>query len=250
MEALPRLSLSQFEHISVRLPSYIENGFEEQLVHLAASFPPNWLLVTHPNVIVRGELWRELGSRLCIENMDKRKPIGQTARDLAGIFGKLPEATFCFDLGHVHQIDPTMGEAVLIVGEFKSKLRQLHVSEVNSQSKHDPISRESAYAFSMISRLIPKDIPVILESRIEPLTPSDVQAEINFARQVLGDVVPFALAGDEGLTCLPRGRAVFGGRTRKGRFTPTPPPHAHPPPPRNAPAGSPRRATRLLSLPA
>jgi hypothetical protein len=48
----------------------------------------------------------------------------------------------------------------------------------------------------MIARLIPREIPVILESKIEPLTPSGVQAEINFARQVLGADVTFALAGD------------------------------------------------------
>ena len=49
---------------------------------------------------------------------------------------------------------------------FRDKLCQLHVSEVNSQSKHDPISREVAIAFEVVSLLIPEDVPVILESRI------------------------------------------------------------------------------------
>lgn len=53
----------------------------------------------HPNAMHQPQEKARLGSCLCIENMDKRKPIGQTASDLIEIFKGLPEATFCFDIG-------------------------------------------------------------------------------------------------------------------------------------------------------
>ncbi len=139
VEALGRLPLQQFRHISVHLPSSADASCEERILDGAALFPKHWLLVTHPNVIRSWELWKSLGSRVCVENMDKRKPIGQTAQQLKQIFERLPEATFCFDLGHAYQVDPTMGESVLILEQLRGKLRQLHVSEVNSESRHDPI---------------------------------------------------------------------------------------------------------------
>ena len=196
LEAIPSLPLSQFEHVSVHLPSTIDVAIEERLCASLNAIPSDWLLVTHPDILNRWELWTGLGNRLCIENMDKRKPIGQTASDLQQIFRKLPQASFCLDLGHIHQVDATMGEAVLILDQLKGRLRQLHVSEVNSQSKHDPISLQSAHAFSMIAGLIPQETPVILESRISPLSVRDVQAEIDYARSVLGQHIAATLAGD------------------------------------------------------
>lgn len=44
--------------------------------------------------------------------MDKRKRIGCTAMQLRRFFDELPEATFCFDMGHARQVDPTMHETL------------------------------------------------------------------------------------------------------------------------------------------
>ena len=41
------------------------------------------------------------------------------------------------------------------------------MSEVNSQSKHDPLSFESVLAFRRVAHLVPENTPVILESRVE-----------------------------------------------------------------------------------
>ena len=200
VEAVGRLSLHQFHHVSFHLPSYIDSGFELQLLDFVDRLPQEWLLVTHPNIITSWERWDRLGERVCIENMDKRKPIGQTAGQLRAIFERLPNATFCFDLGHAHQIDPTMGEAVLILDECGDRLRQLHVSEVNSESKHDPISLDSALSFSIVSHLILKHIPLILESRLsppsEPPSAQQVEHEMEAARKILSAPVPIELAGD------------------------------------------------------
>jgi len=196
VHALSGLALGQFGHVSVHLPSSIVPEFENTLLEAVPHLPNEWLLVTHPDVIRTWERWESLGERLCIENMDKRKPIGQTASDLRQIFARLPRASFCLDIGHAHQVDPTMGEAVLIIEEFRGRLRQLHVSEVNSQSKHDPISLESASAFSLVSHLIPHDVPAILESRLPSFSVAAVEAEIESARRILDGVGALELAGD------------------------------------------------------
>jgi len=66
----------------------------------------------------------------------------------------LPRASLCFDIGHARQVDPTMSEAAAILQRYSARLRQLHVSEVNSQSKHDSLSFESILAFRRVSHLV------------------------------------------------------------------------------------------------
>jgi hypothetical protein len=166
VSSLGELDLRKYSHISLHLPSAIQPDFESILLDLVRDLPARWRLITHPDIIRSWDAWAELGSRVCIENMDKRKQIGQTARHLRSIFRQLPAASFCFDIGHAHQVDPTMGEAVLLLEEFRHRLSQLHVSEVNSESKHDPISLEVAMAFEIVSMLIPETVPAILESRV------------------------------------------------------------------------------------
>jgi len=196
VEAIDKLDLRQFGHISVHVPSSITPEFEKILLAMLTPLPADWLLVTHPDVISMWNEWGRLGPRLCIENMDKRKPIGRTARDLREIFDRLPAATFCLDIGHAHQIDPTMGEAVLLLEEFSGRLRQLHVSEVNSESKHDPISLESGFAFSVVAHLIPEETPVILESRLPVVSAGAIQSEMDSVEGILDGVEALGLAGD------------------------------------------------------
>ena len=98
--------------------------------------PFGWPIVVHPDTIHDfGALARSLGALVAIENMDQRKPIGRTARELEGIFKQLPEARFCFDIGHARQIDATMGEASFLVQELGPRLAQLHVS---AGRRHEP----------------------------------------------------------------------------------------------------------------
>jgi len=50
--------------------------------------------------------------------MDNRTPSGRTVSELRELFRQLPEASFCFDIGHAKQIDPTMASAILMLREF------------------------------------------------------------------------------------------------------------------------------------
>lgn len=49
--------------------------------------------------LARGDYRQALKMLADKENMDKRKPIGQMAADLAKIFDLLPRASFRFDIG-------------------------------------------------------------------------------------------------------------------------------------------------------
>jgi hypothetical protein len=137
----------------------------------------NWPIIVHPDAMHTPLAWACLGDCLCIENMDKRKPIGQTATDLAKLFDALPNASLCFDIGHARQIDPPMSEAWAILQSFREKIKQLHVSEVNTQSKHDPIvsnrfspSRKSPTCcrrrFQLFSRAESKNQKLMKKSRL------------------------------------------------------------------------------------
>ena len=194
VDQLDNLDLDQFKYVSFHAPSSMEAAFEStalSLLELVAA--RGWTIVVHPNVMYKPQQWARLGERLCIENMDKRKHIGQTASDLLNIFKDLPNATFCFDIGHARQVDPTMSEASAILQNLAERLHQLHVSEVNTQSRHDALSFESVLAFRKVSHLIPSDVPIILESRIEE---SEINQEMQNALDALSMKNNFAFVGD------------------------------------------------------
>jgi hypothetical protein len=183
LDAIPHLDLARFTYVSIHAPSYFEPEWEAVLWRrLRDGVRAGWPIVVHPDTINDFGLWRELGEVVCIENMDKRKPIGRTAEELGNVFRELPRATFCFDIGHARQVDPTMTEAYLILRDFGPRLRQVHVSEVNSRSKHDILSYSSIMAFQEISHLVPEEVPVILET---PVGEDAIETEIEKVRKAL-----------------------------------------------------------------
>lgn len=194
IESLAALDLAQFAYISFHAPSAIDPDFEAGAVILLREVVQRgWPVIVHPDAMHNLEQWRQFGALLLIENMDKRKPIGQRAADLRTFFERLPEARMCFDIGHARQVDPTMSEAAAILEGFGDRIAELHVSEVNSQSKHDPLSLASGIAFQQIAHLLPENVPVILESRV---TQDEILAEIANAIAALHPARKMALAGD------------------------------------------------------
>jgi hypothetical protein len=176
LESLASLDLTGFAYISIHAPSQFEQTWEAVASdRLRQECWRNWPIIVHPDALFDFCAWQDFGALLCVENMDKRKPIGRTARELDFIFEQLPEASLCFDIGHARQCDPTMTEAYLILREFGSKLRQVHVSEVNTRSKHDPLSYASMLAYQEVAHLIPMDVPIILET---PIASEEIEAEI------------------------------------------------------------------------
>lgn len=194
VEQLGQLKLDGFQYISFHAPSAIEPAFEPMALELLQQVAArSWPIIVHPDAMHNPGRWASLGDCLCIENMDKRKPTGQTAKSLAEIFQLLPNAFLCFDIGHARQVDPTMSEAWTILQLFHNRIKQLHVSEVNSQSRHDRLSIESVLAFKRVSHLLPADVPIILESRVEE---AEINEEIQSALDALNPATQLAIASD------------------------------------------------------
>ena len=183
VEALDGLDLSQFSYISFHAPSGFPEENEVEVVEmLSRVVRRGWPIIVHPDVCHDFELWGRFGPQICIENMDRRKTFGRTVVELQEIFAKLPEASFCFDFGHARQVDSTMAEAFFMLKKFDRRLRQVHVSEVNTSSKHDTLSYASILAFREVAPLLRQDVPVILET---PVTEDRIESEIQRAREAL-----------------------------------------------------------------
>ncbi len=162
--ALPHLDLSAFEYISIHAPSRFSESEEEYVIELLGKAPRNFPIILHPDTIHDHAKWRRFGPQLAIENMDRRKEVGRSAEELRQWFEVLPEAHLCLDLAHVHQFDRTMTEAYRILKNFKDRVCQLHVSELDSTGHHHQLSLGSMRAFGEIGPMIPTEVAIILES--------------------------------------------------------------------------------------
>jgi hypothetical protein len=183
VDALDLLDLSDFKYVSVHSPSSFDKAHESEVVALLGKVVArNWPIVVHPNTIYTPSKWNSFAGLLLVENMDKRSVEGRTALELSALFTALPRAGLCFDAGHCRQVDSTMNEAYAILSQFRNRLKQVHVSEVNSRSTHDPLSGAAIRALEQISHLIPENVPIILESVVGE---DELEAEICKAKYAL-----------------------------------------------------------------
>jgi hypothetical protein len=186
MHELPKLAaacdsidVSKYEYVSVHAPSRFSEAEEQEAVALLRQFVAyRWPIILHPDAIHRSDRWLEFGDLLCIENMDKRKTTGRSVAELRTFFDRLPDARFCFDIAHARQVDSSMTEAYMLLKAFSDRLRQIHISEVNTSSKHDRISNGAVRAFRKVSHLIPSTVPVILET---PVDEGDIEEQLKRA---------------------------------------------------------------------
>jgi len=164
--AIGSLDLDDFEYVSFHAPSRLAAMDEETAFDLLLRVPDTCPIIVHPELLQTPALWRRIEERLCIENMDARKTTGRTVSELRTLFDTFPEATFCLDLGHARQIDPTMISAILMLREFGHRLRQLHVSDVGPRGQHLPLGATARNSFARVARFVPDDCPIIIESII------------------------------------------------------------------------------------
>jgi sugar phosphate isomerase/epimerase len=167
VESVGALDLTQYRFVSVHAPGRIPASEESRVVRLLQEFAERkWPIVLHPDAISNVAIWDDLGPNLLLENMDKRKQTGRTVEELDQLFRQLPDARLCFDIAHARQVDGTMIEAYRILKKFGDRIAEIHISEVTSSSGHDRISPSASRAFQKVAELIPRGIPVIIESRI------------------------------------------------------------------------------------
>jgi hypothetical protein len=182
IDAIPKLDLHKYKHISIHAPSKLISFSEDNLIeHLTEITRYGYPIVVHPDIIVDFDKWLVLGDMLCIENMDKRKTIGRTSSDLQLIFEHLPDARFCLDFAHAKQVDPSMAECARMLRQFSEKLMQYHISDVTSDCNHVPINYEAIISYRKVAKLVPQNIPIIIES---PVSESYFVKEINYVKSI------------------------------------------------------------------
>jgi hypothetical protein len=181
--AVEAADFAQFNYVSLHAPTdYTEEQEAEVAERLYALAKERaWPVVIHPDCIRHRESWERFGELLCIENMDKRKPVGRTADELEMCFAEFPDARLCFDIGHAQQVDPSMTEAYRILQRFNDRICQIHLSEVTTSSKHDRLSETTIRAFSELVDYLPPSAPVILET---PVSAEEATAELAQAERV------------------------------------------------------------------
>lgn len=187
--AIPNLDLDEFEYVSFHAPSKLQTLDEHAVFELLSGLPELWPIVVHPELLRTPSLWRQLGARLCLENMDNRKTTGRTIAELSALFEMFPDATFCLDLGHARQIDPTMVSAMLMLQEFGDRLVELHISEVGPRGEHLPLGATTRQAFARVVHLVPANCPLIIES----IVPAElIEHELHAVSAIFDAAVPHA----------------------------------------------------------
>lgn len=180
------VSDSHFDYVSFHAPSYFTSDQEERVIELLQPVKErDWNIVIHPDVLFTPERWLCFGRNLLIENMDRRKPIGRNARELSWFFSLLPEARFCLDLAHARQIDPTLMLLKRLASEFKDRIAEIHISELDPYCKHVPMSYWAILDYQKISCDLDPLIPVIIESMLDGDLASIRMEEYSFAMQVM-----------------------------------------------------------------
>lgn len=169
------LDLTGFEYVSVHAPSKLSTSSEREVFEQLVALPPQWPIVAHPEILLTPSLWRSLGPRLCLENMDNRKTRGRTVAEVRELLAEYPEARFCLDVGHARQLDPTMTVALHMLLEFGERLCQLHVSEVGPRGEHQHVAATTRWAFERIAPRVPWECPLIIESMVMA---EEIDAEI------------------------------------------------------------------------
>jgi len=183
IKSLPEIDLSKFDSVFFFFFCKLEKLTEHELVEMLKTVTmKEWPIIVHPDIIQNYNLWSDFGELLCIENMDRRKSYGRTTEELSEIFEKLQSASFCFDIGHARHIDRTMSQAKAMVHEFHTRMKVIHLSEVDVHGHHIPLSFMAMLSFSHLSKMFTDKFPIILES---PVRDKQIDADINYVVEFL-----------------------------------------------------------------
>src|SRR5918995_761973 len=117
-----------FDYLSVHAPvKHLRMPEAELVARLAHLAPVVDAIVVHPDAMDDPLAYRPLGS--CLE--------------LEPFFAALPEAGLCLDVAHVLTVDPTMAEGERLLDAFAGRLRHLHVSSIDEECRHTPLTVRS-----------------------------------------------------------------------------------------------------------
>jgi hypothetical protein len=72
-----------------------------------------------------------------------------------------------------------------------SRLREVHVSVLDRAGRHAPLTTDAIAAYRRVAPLIPRTVPIIIES---PVAASEIEAEIAASLEALGRAAPLRSA--------------------------------------------------------
>ncbi len=186
VESLDNLPLESFNYVSFHAPSSFKKDKEERVIELLQPVAKRgWNIIVHPDVIYTPNLWSSFGEHLLIENMDRRKAIGRTAGELKDLFKQLPKARLCLDVAHARQLDTTLMLLWDIVRSLGDRIGEVHISELDSLCRHQPMSRGAMMDFQQVLGRGLRLAPVIVESMLDSNRSSLRMHEFEMAKATL-----------------------------------------------------------------
>src|SRR5438093_7065242 len=86
LDSIDSLNLSQFSYVSFHALGQFETAQEPGIIEqLKRLLPRRWPVIVHPDAIRDFCAWVVFRDLLCVENMDKRKVGGRTAKELSEV---------------------------------------------------------------------------------------------------------------------------------------------------------------------
>jgi hypothetical protein len=185
VSSLSKIPAGKFDYISIHAPSSFQQTEERNVIELLRKVnEKGWNIIVHPDVIYTPKLWKEFGPKLLVENMDRRKKTGRTAEELAAVFTTLPFARMCLDVAHARQLDNTLKTLDELISKFWDKVEEIHISELDSEYRHRPMSNEAVADYQKFPKLGDRK-RIIIESMLNTYETKTRMDEFKIAEKVI-----------------------------------------------------------------
>lgn len=183
-------ALSAFENVTVHL-NKMDSTDTKRMRYIKDTIPNFKHFVVHPDILNFYDLPdKDLLQYVSFENMDKRKLKFKNADALYGLFKRVPESKFTFDLNHAleNNLNP------ISFMKFDN-IVQVHFSSVNSPEKnnyaellpwidttHSMVCIDKWFKFN--GKIIPKDTIITLEWLFVPGRMDLITKEIKTVKKI------------------------------------------------------------------
>ncbi|MFH1611934.1 MAG: hypothetical protein ABH887_01575 [bacterium] len=153
-------------------------------------------VVFHPDVIIDFGVFSNIEKKsIFLENMDSSKKSGKYPDEFRNYLGEYKNIGIVIDLFHTLENDPEMGQAEELMAIGDGRISHLHVSGVNSQTRHSLLYLADEPSQSAIIRgldmMISPLSPIILEGKLYGLGEIDTvdvaHKELEFVRQLIAE---------------------------------------------------------------
>lgn len=157
--------LKNFEYVSLHAPKFVYKDNEQtksifERIERINSIRKLDAVVFHPDLVEDFDIFNQVGFQVAFENMDNRKKIFKTPRELENLVSKNEKFNAVLDLNHVYVNDNTMSLAEEFHKTIEDKLVEYHIS--GYKELHDPLYLTKQ--LEIINAIQRKDIPIIVES--------------------------------------------------------------------------------------